>query len=160
MYKKVGQWRTVSNKLASSVCQLQVAKSSVVPLRPTRWWWWWWCQLESTLALTYKEEKLTAKYRSVCSSDIVFLLYHNGFVGLLFRCNIEQSKSFSILFEQPVSFACHCHCIFLPVAVSLTVSCLSLSHCIFCMSLSHTVSVACRCLCVSFARHCHTEALM
>ena len=52
------------------------------------------------IALTDKEEKLKAKYSTVRSSNIVFLLYHNGFVGLLFRCNIEQPKSFSILFNN------------------------------------------------------------
>ena len=49
-------------------------------------------------ALTDKEAKLTAKYRPVCGSDLFFLFYHNGFVGLLFRCSAEQSKSFTILF--------------------------------------------------------------
>ena len=55
--------------------------------------------------MTEKEEHLTAKYRSVYSSDIVFVFlsfYHNGFVGLLFRFSVEQSKSFSILGGQPV----------------------------------------------------------
>ena len=59
------------------------------------------CQLESTSELIDKKANLTAKYRSVCSSDIVVLLYYIGFVGLLFPCNVKQWTSFSIWFEWP-----------------------------------------------------------
>ena len=59
------------------------------------------CQLESTSKLIDKKANLTAKYRSVCNSDIVVLLYYIGFVGLLFPCNVKQWTSFSIWFEWP-----------------------------------------------------------